>query len=378
MSENKIAILGEPNTGKSTFFAVLDRALRDKGFTISNEGGEKAGERWLYQQRRYIARGYFPPRTKATAKKMDGAQITITSPHQDRYRLNFIDPPGELFENTSIDGEAEDPIRKANERAMKEHCEQATALMVLINTHGTPEQIRDNWRLTLEKYISLAVESESPVSRIAIVFTKADLLPWQSRVRCRFADEWICGHPELGDIYRDAHAIRCRATGKKPTVRFFFSSAIGWSRGQSNCRTTVISRDLTDGLSITTSVEWEDLIPDPAVLENDRSAADTSDLEMEQEGLGKPSVRGGILAGSFPPFTDPLRLVTEEVDRNNLGGRPVGVLTLPGRRHISNAKGNFISPWNIIEPMLWAGGYEHLSRQYESGGSLQAGDEESE
>ena len=379
---NRIAVVGATNVGKTTFFAVLDRALRDQGFSIHatepddvrGKGRRIAtrqssrGAQFLHDIRDRVSHGYFPPATQVRSNPSD-FQFAVTGPRDAEFSLDFIDPPGEVFEHQPTfdadggreghaspgDDEREERAKNLGElrRAMQTQCEKASAMLVLIDIQRSSEEILSSWRYALENFISLALNRSSSGRRIAVVFTKADLLHWQGRYRKRVATEWIRHHPELSDIYRDAAAIRPLGGGPAPEVGFFFSSAVGWYEGSPNCRTVVIARDL-DNVRVETSQDWEDLIPDPAVLE--RLEANQSTAKVKRRGP-----RGGLLSWSLPCFRDPLRIVEEHVDHEVLGARPVGVLMLPGRRAPRQARGKFLTPWNVIEPLLWAGSYPDLA-----------------
>lgn len=371
-----VVVLGGTNVGKTTFFAVLDRALRDQKFALhavagSGEDEQRDASEFLYRLRDYITKGYFPPATHVSEKPKPLA-FEITFPDSDNVTLYFTDISGEACEQSP---QEKTPNLDKTREYLKTRCKQGAALLVLIDLSKRPEVILGDWRYTLEQFVDVAVRS-GQIRRIAVLLTKADVLQWQQRCRQRFADHWIAAHPDLSPIFRDA-----RSYGKDLQVRFFFSSAIGWAYGASNLRTTVKPRDLTED-TLEFEKDWADLIPDPAILEQRNAppsppaqsgatvATPGGHVKGKWQVVGKP--RSGVARGSFPPFSDPLRLVEEEPDLSLLAPaglkgfsedqkeglkdtlRVLGVLTLPGRQPPRHALGRVVRPWNIIEPLFWA------------------------
>ena len=385
-SKANIVVVGGTNVGKTTFFAVLDRALRDQGFSLhaQREASEAAsteltGSQFLYRIREHLTQGYFPLSTSPLARPAS-FEFTITGPGPlGTITLSFLDPPGEAFEPTRHgDSDEQDGLTEVEKKKIsrvrdnvRTMCEKANALLVLIDLNKPPEIILENWRYTLEQFVDVALEA-GQLRRLALVFTKADVLAWQDRARQRFADSWLEAHPDLSAIYRDAKSLRPMegrdgsrgpTNADPPTVGFFFSSSIGWAYGSPNCRTIIRPRMLDDR-TVESAKEWNDLIPDPAIYE--RIVVAKKDGEKSKSSpVGKK--RSGLARGSLPHFIDPLRLVQEELNPKYLEGEqnPIGVLTLPGRHPPRHAQGRMLHPWNVIEPLFWAGGIgELLSHSY--------------
>ena len=217
--------------------------------------------------------------------------------------LTFYDPAGELFEPPKKNSENYNEKRKDLFKKMtSKYCD---GILVLLDLRRPATELEEIWRLSIESFMQYIRDNHhgdmlvnnSLKPRTAVVFTKADLLPWFQLHRQRSgADSWVEKHEGLKSLASDIRRM-CR------NVRFFFCSAVGWNQGRPNERIAVLPKQLSvkDTLNTLSQKELEtgDLIPDRAV-------ARTGSNGFGGTRLGRPTL---------PLFVDPMQVVNEEEAR---------------------------------------------------------------
>lgn len=325
-----VGLLGPQNAGKTTFLAVLERALRDREWQVGVDPG--AGNRHLLDEiRSSLNSGYWPGKTLVKGRS-DDFKLHLRQGER-QFDLSFYDPPGELFELN----DEPDAIDAAQAReSYFQHLTSCTGLVVLFDLTRSTQSILDSWRASVESYQAFlrrtkpsALDRGRLPGRLAIVFTKADLLPWIRRHRQRNAGEWLKAHPGLKELHADAGL-------SSQSCRFYFASAVGWDEGAPGCRTAVRPRRLDLDGAAQVSAD-RDLIPDPPARSKRDATSTTAPL--------------------LPLFTDPLQLVDERTV--SLSTPEAGVIMLPGRNVGRDDQRPLLTPWNIVEPLLWAAGQRH-------------------
>ena len=342
---SKVGLIGPTNVGKTTYFAVLDRALRDRNWKVEIYGDDpKAVDRGIFINdiRSDLNKGAFPHKTKVS-DNLEQLSFRISKelpPGQKRrgpplppIELTFYDPAGELFEPSpshghSLDGSAPEPQPRqgrpqgqrppsgsqglpdwlrdhvgdgnrstipdppdasvktnAARNRLFSYMKDCMGILVLLDPQRPATRTRGNLaavdrvvhglhpqqRLTDDR-----LENNSLKARTAVLFTKADELPWFQLHRPREADWWVERHEGLKSLASDMRRM-CQE------VRFYFCSAVGWNQGRPNRRIAVLPKrlsvedtlntlgheDIEQGDLITTSarrqkIEQGDLIPDLA------------------------------------------------------------------------------------------------------------------
>jgi len=326
----RVGLLGPTYVGKTTYFAVLDRALRDLDWRVEphDSAGAKSSH-LLNHIRRHLDNGYFPPKTKDQVPN-EGLYFRVSKDNKV-FELNFFDPPGEIFEPRG------DEFDVDVQKVVFESIQEARGVLILLNLEKTPHKLTNIWRHSIESFFKHVRQSNDPGSliqddrlaiRTAVVFTKADQLPWMARHRSRDASAWLLGNEGLKTLAHDIHGV-CS------NVRFFFGSAVGWNRGRQNCRAVIEPREVWES----ESARVGDLIPDPF-----------DDGPRASDGGSRP-------ASMNPLFSDPLRLVDQQFDGTLASGQ-TGVIMLPGRNRPEDERERFLRPWNTVEPLLWAAGFD--------------------
>src|SRR5262249_20229254 len=96
----KVGLSGPTNAGKTTYCAILERALTDPKCTVQTHApGQETARSYSEQISTAISQGVFPSKTvfKESSEKlyfgMSKGGVTL--------ELYFYDPPGELFEPTA-------------------------------------------------------------------------------------------------------------------------------------------------------------------------------------------------------------------------------------------------------------------------------------
>ena len=329
----KVGLIGPAGAGKTTFFAALERALQMQGWSVTDQDADSdsPGDGSIQAEiSRYLNQGVFPPKTLCqTAGQHLYFRIVKESHALD---LRFLDPPGEVFEPHCSD------VDENTRKEVFESIEDSDGLVVLMSLERTANDLRLISQYSLGSFKTHLKRSgqshrlergEKLAMPVAIVFTKADRMPWMARNRNRDAEAWLSGTPGLDDVYE---VIKTECAN----VRFFFASAIGWKQGQPNCRTIVRSLDVFD--SSPEPRDDCDLIPDPPQRPN------------EIVYPGEPS--------TMPIFRDPTRFENQQPESDLLSDL-VGVITLPGRAAPIQEEAR-LTPWNIAEPLLWAAGFEGI------------------
>jgi hypothetical protein len=333
-----VGLIGPPKAGKTTFFAVLDRALRDLDWNVEIHGDGDDSSRQTHESIRYaVNSGYYPDKTPDF--KSESARLFFRiSKGDESLELSFYDPAGELFMPT--------PAPKPNYAVAREklfqHLKECTGILVLLDLSKSAQQLQDSWRLSIESFLGFIRQNQLESQlldrnllkvRTAVVFAKADLLPWFARHRQRDASAWLRQAEGLRELNRDI-----RNQCQEDHVRFFFCSAVGWNQGRPNSRTVIVPRPVSVESNLDSKKVLErDLIPDPAAY-----------------GDGKAAV---VAKTILPLFTDPLQLVNLDstINRDMLGGPQLhGVRDMPGCKPPSSDHDKFLTPWNIVEPLLWA------------------------
>lgn len=324
----RVGLIGPTFVGKTTYFSVLDRALRDLEWRVVSQGNDKESAELLNRIRNFTNQGLFPRKTQAKVPDR-GLYYRISDESNRVFELTFYDPPGEIFEPNERESQYRD-TRETLFRSM----EDVGGLLVLLSLEKTPHELANIWHYSIESFIAHLrragrmemIAHDKLRIRVAVVFTKADLLPWMSRYRTRDAEHWLNGQEGLrslaADIRRDCSE-----------VQFRFSSAVGWNKGRPNVRTVVKPRLASESTGARGTM-FRELIPDPAEG-GDRSASERSRRML-------------------PVFSDPVRVVDEPL--HDLIKDLQGVVTLPGRTAPQRETGRFLTPWNVVEPLLWAAG----------------------
>lgn len=339
----RVGLIGPTYAGKTTYFAVLDRALRDLDWRVEPQSGARreSSTRLLNYIRQHMNQGYFPPKTPDRIPT-DGLFFSVTKgmgKGRQHFDLNFFDPPGEIFEPAQDGLESQD-ITEVRQRFFNS-IQESNGLLVLLDLERRPHELINIWTHSIESLIAhlrhhkFGIRDDQLDMRVAVVFTKADRLPWMARHRMRNASAWLRGNEGLEVLAGDIRRV-C------PTVRFYFTSAVGWNRGQPNCRTVIRPRDIVkDNLAPEKqSHQQSDLIPDPAT--------------------GLPIAGSVRRRATMPLFSDPLRLIADDLNGGLMEEHVVGVITLPGRRPPTKEEERFLTPWNIVQPLLWAAGVEEF------------------
>ena len=338
-----IGLVGPVGGGKTTSLAVLEQAASDAGWAVEVDldGGESGQGNLINRIRRDMYSDRFPRKTDHRGPL---ERVAMTLSRGDRsVEINVIDPAGELFERSS----EQDALRPVRNQVFA-HMDGCSGLLILLDSLTPASKMTETWRLTIEELMAYWKRAKtSPTqggrqpSRTAIVFTKADQIPWIARLRPREADAWLTRSKGLRKLAEDIRAM-C------PEVKFFFTSAVGWSRGVVNCRVAVVPRPLSLDESLQQGAIVErDLIPDPSP--SFRGARTSTD--------GLP------MRTLLPLYTDPLQVVDPaEVDRESKGGE-VGVVLMPGRAISRPAQDRVFTPWNVLEPVLWAAGVDGNSKE---------------
>ena len=343
----RVGLLGPTYSGKTTYFAVLDRALRDLDWRVEvqNPNADDPARSFLINDiRRYINRGYFPKKTPDHIP--DQGLYFRVSKGKRVFELNFFDPPGEIFEPLGHEYNWE------TQGVIFDSIQNAKGIIMLLHLDKTPHELMNIWHYSIESFIhhvrkngdvGRLIQNDQLAIRTAVVFTKADNLPWMGRHRSRNAEAWLKGNEGLRALSED---IRRDCSN----VRFFFSSAVGWNKGKPNCRTSVRPRQLFNDGGVRPNSDARqhvgNLIPDPA--EGERS----EEYRRQREDSSRR-------AATLPLFSDPLRFTEHELHPELARGL-TGVITLPGRNPPSAEAERFLTPWNIVEPLLWAAGFDEM------------------
>lgn len=355
-AEPRIGIVGHARAGKSMYIAVLRRAFEAAGWTVDLEQDDRRHQQqYLDELQGFVLRGRFPPKNPVR-DVIDRLDLRLSRSDGRRFRLQFFDPAGEVFEGNHRPGSA-----GANAlAAVRTQLRECSGVVVLLDPYKSPELLRQTWD---NVRAGLRVKpGESARFRVAICFAKADLELWQRRYRVRSAREWVAQRPELGPL-------RDQVQHSGVTAEWFFVSSTGWHAGMPNVRTVVNARPVRGG-QVQGGTVPADHVPDPPAV------ADRLD-PAEPRGLR-------FLLG-LPVFTDPFRLglhdfrnepLTDEVVPDDVvplvnpqngavaaapppNAPPVlaGVHTLPGRYAPGDREmAAVVRPWNVIEPVLWLAG----------------------
>jgi hypothetical protein len=337
---NKVGLFGPPQSGKTTLAAVVGRALRDRSWRVelySSEHQSEIRDRSINEIIRQINHGYFPRKTQVGDQS---APLTFRiSKGQYTAALEFRDSAGELFEATPTSH----LLHKERERVF-DSIKDCAGILILLDWRKSATELEESWRLSIESFMAFVrrrqltdlLDNDSLKLRIAVLFTKADLIPWFQLHRPREADAWLEKHQGLASLMLDVR--RMCGPGR---VRFGFSSNLGWNHGRPNCRTA--------------------LLPTPLDVEQhrDQQEIDPCDLipDLDSRGPSRES-RGTALARRYmlPLFVDPMRIVNQEdVDQEFLGIE-AGLVSMPGRIAPATDSDKFLTPWNVVEPLLWAAG----------------------
>lgn len=344
--KNQVGLIGPTNVGKTTYFAVLDRALEINQWLVDIYGDDsKADTEQLNNLRVRINHGYFPEKTQA-GRESKRAIFRISRKLGPSFDLTFYDPAGELFESSDASAE----YTEERERIFA-YLATCSGLMVLLDLSSPLNRVFDNWqhsmrlfREYIQRYKMHELLKDNQLNmRTAVLFTKADTIPWLRLHRQRDAGTWMRGN---NDFIQMLDLIRTQCN----QVRFFFCSAIGWHDGKPNCRTLIRPRSLTvaddeatyDQTKDGSSLGQRPLIPDPAVGKDASPTAEEADTS-------RYSVN--------PVFTDPLRFTNEPLEEK-LDGPKIGVVNLPRRRARDAQQLAPLKPWNVLEPLLWAAGID--------------------
>jgi hypothetical protein len=343
-------------------FSVYDRALRALGWNVETSSGNDPKAEDFHKFIRYpISKGYYP---KKTVEKSESDRLFFRiSKGAYSFCLRFYDPPGEIVELTLDDKPAH---RTALEQLFR-HILMCQGLLVLLDLGKSAQDLMGSWQLAIDGLMAYIRKQDDPnvaahllenntlKLRTAVLFTKADLSPWFARHRQRDAAPWL----QHTEGLRDLHDVIRRAC---PHVRFYFSSAVGWNRGEPNGRSIILptplhlpghQQEADADAGKGHEVLQGDLIPDPA-----EAPAGTR--------LGNTCVP----RPSLPLFTDPLKIVdAADEDLSLLPSPPPatrdgdpqqkqqpypGVHSAPGRKRPTIDHHKYLAPWNIVEPLLWA------------------------
>jgi hypothetical protein len=337
---NRVGLFGPPKAGKTTLAAVVGRALRDRNWKVelysSDDHAQTCG-RSINEISRQINRGYFPRKTEV-AEQSDSLAFRI-SKRQYAAALEFRDPAGELFEATP-----NSHLLQKERECVFDSIKDCTGILILLDWRKSATELEEAWRLSIESFMEFIrrrqltglLDNDSLKLRIAVLFTKADLIPWFQLHRPREADSWLEKHKGLASLMHDVH----RMCGPD-RVRFGFSSNLGWNYGRPNCRTALLPTRLdVEQHRDQQEIEPRDLIPD-----------------HDSPGVSRES-RGTALSRRYmlPLFVDPMRIVNQEdVDWDFLGIE-AGLVSMPGRMAPATDSDKFLTPWNVVEPLLWAAG----------------------
>jgi len=333
----RVGLLGGSYAGKTTYFAALDRALKNRDWRVLPfiENGKLASQHLQETCGEYLDDGYFPEKTPDQIPS-EGLYYHI-SKGKWTIELAFYDPPGEMFEPGTTSNQ---DVQKVVFDSMR----TATGILVLLSPARTPYDLQRIWKRSIvslfkhvkQNDISGLIDGDVLAIRTAVVFTKADQLPWVGRHRPCDAEPWLESSKGLQNLAKDIRSVT-------KIRRFFFCSSVGWNEGCQNCRTTVRPRELPD-VSATDVITSEsgDLIPDPGYRPK------------------TPPPAGERWRSRMPMFSDPMQIVNpnpDDPDDLNKGRGPdVGIITLPGREPPAVAGGDFLTPWNLVKPLLWAAG----------------------
>jgi len=414
---SKVGLIGPTNVGKTTYFAVLDRALRDRNWKVEIYGDDpEAVDRGIFINdiRSDLNKGAFPHKTKVS-DNLEQLSFRISKelpPGQKRrgpplppIELTFYDPAGELFEPSPshghpLDGSAPEPQPRqgrpqgqrppsgsqglpdwlrdhvgdgdrsmipdppdasvktnAARNRLFSYMKDCMGILVLLDPQRPARELEEIWRLSIESFMNYIrsnglthlLENNSLKARTAVLFTKADELPWFQLHRPREANWWVERHEGLESLASDMRRM-CRE------VKFYFCSAVGWSQGRPNRRIAVLPKRLSVEDTLNTlgheDIEQGDLITTPARRQKIEQGDLIPDLAAARIGSRGARHSRPIL----PLFVDPMQVVNEEeVDRQVHLVR-AGLLDMPGRKAHTSAREKFLSPWNVVEPLLWAAG----------------------
>jgi len=361
----KVGLIGPANAGKTTYFAVLDRALRDRDWKVEVYGDDpKDAERGslINKIRRDLYKGAFP-RTTKVGDKVEQLIFHISKGTRsgkkgrfnvDELDLAFYDPPGELFEPSP----SQDQYNTSRERLFK-HMKDCVGLLVLLDIRRPATELEEAWRLSIESFMGYIrrnnlthlLENNSLKARTAVLFTKADLLPWFQLHRQRDADWWVERHEGLKSLVSDMRRM-CHK------VRLFFCSAVGWNQGRPNCRVAILPKRMSVEDTLKTlghEVEQGDTITRSARRQEVEHGDLIPDLALARVGNNES---GGIWLRrpTLPLFVDPMQIVNEEEVDRQVHTVQSGLLDMPGRKAQTSAQEKFLSPWNIVQPLEWAAG----------------------
>ncbi|MGI8756515.1 MAG: TRAFAC clade GTPase domain-containing protein [Acidimicrobiales bacterium] len=337
-----VGMIGPTSVGKTTYFAVLDRALEDRGWTVDlgATGADIAGQRAFGEEIRRNVRvnGRWPRKTQPTNPQPDRLSLRISNNAGVEVGLSFYDPAGELF-----DPGRDSRVYELQRNQVFDHMRDCKGLLILLDPNMPPQDLVNTWNASIGAFRAYArsnnlghlIQGNKIVPRTAVLLTKADRFPFLRRHRTRKADLWL---EHDGDLREFVTGIR----GTCREVEFYFCSAIGWKDGLENCRTYVVPHSLVRGAATQGGVSARrDLIPDPPLL------------NMGVFGPSEPMRRPYT---SLPLFRDPLQIADTRA-RVEVQGQPeVGILVYPGREPPNQASGSLVTPWNVVEPLLWAAG----------------------
>jgi hypothetical protein len=336
----RVGLFGPAQSGKTTYAGVLADALRDRAWNVEVQHTDARLERsgqLIEEIRRELSRGHFPRKTRVSDTSGPAYFRISKGPH--RLELEVPDPAGELFEPTpELQSHA-----AARERFFGQMSD-CTGIVILQDFRRSATEMEESWRLSIESFLGFVrrcrlthlLEADLLKVRIAFLFTKADLIPWFPLHRPRQADPWLDKHRGLQSLMHDVRRV-CRPS----FVQFGFSSNVGWNRGRPNCRTAFIPKPLgVEKDRKEHQFEPGDLIPDP----RGRRA------RQGEQGAANPAW------SSLPQFADPMQIVNQEDVDQGAADPATGLLRLPGRKAPTTDFDRFLTPWNVVEPLLWVAG----------------------
>lgn len=325
-----VGVVGHSQAGKTVYIASLQRALRQRKWKAD----------YVESQQTYLKRlidtlqsGEFPKPTSADENPQQVEMVCEKGDH--KFTLSLLDPAGELFETEDLDlPEEKRKARREGRQFLEQNLANCTGFLILLDL----EHKNETFTQTVDKFLNVVNQSRGKsggqsrrrLRRAAVLFSKADLLPWQDRYRIRSAAEWVRDPAnkitDMPNLLQDNFE----------EVRFEFISTIGWNQGLPNVRTRLTPRSYTVG-NLETNVRGEHL-PDPA-------------LPFEQYARGKEDEEQFRFMKALPLFTDPLRVVAYQLPEVEFEHAPkAGVQFFPGRRREMST----FAPWNVVDPLLWA------------------------
>lgn len=372
---HNISVAGTTGVGKSVMIFHMAKALVAQGATahLQAASGERRGVATESDSVARIANmmdsGYWPKASEVGM--LERLQIDYGRDGEE-HEIRFFDPAGEVFENIHTSYSGTDSKRDSDRQQIARELVDSDGLMFLLDVRTDPKLIfkqvedfiallKSNWKVRDDSKGPLIANSRIQVP-IAILFTKAETLPWQSLYRQTRAEKWMETNPSLKGV-REMVLGKQVAKGRLKggafaDARFYFSSSIGWTNGQPNCRTLLIPpqigpRENTVEAFKDASV---DLLPNPA--RTPRAAP-----------------RGHGRGADYTFIADPTRITrtSSEIDALEALGlvsvkRPTesiyGVYEAPNRNAKANSSNDetVTRPWNVAEPLLYVTGLEEPSK----------------